>query len=341
MSNRRGSRATAKSGTRTAHSQVKIPQASRSTSSVLTALPSKMTPASSEDDTASLGPAQAESATRQASLVVLSGPCEGEIFGLKPDQSYIIGRAETCDLRVSDDGISRVHARVRLIGDERAELEDLNSRNGTFVGEEKIKRHDLCPEEIVRIGATTILKFCFLDPIEEQYRRRMMAAALRDPLTSVYNRRHFEERLASECAAARRHRRPLCLLLIDVDDFKRINDRCGHLTGDAVLRGVAQTLNETLRREDLLFRYGGEEFAILVRETDMDGATKLAERLRKRVSQMRYRAREARAVDMKVTVSIGLASFNPEMHEDDLVDQADAGLYQAKRDGKDRCIALK
>src|SRR5207237_430473 len=111
-------------------------------------------------------------------------------------------------------------------------------------------------------------------------------AALRDPLTDLYNRRHFDERFTAECAAARRHKRPCSLLLIDIDDFKVVNDSCGHQVGDDVLRIVGKALQETLRQEDEVFRFGGEEFAIIARETAVPGALELAERLRARIRRI-------------------------------------------------------
>jgi hypothetical protein len=178
--------------------------------------------------------------------VVLAGASEGEFFKLKAGTTHVIGRAEDCDMRLDDEGVSRQHARV-VVEEGAVVLEDLDSRNGTFVGQDKITKRTLVAEDVVRIGRATMMKFCFLDPIEEQSRRRMVVAALRDPLTGVYNRRHFDERLLSECAGARRHERLLCLLMVDVDDFKRVNDQHGHLAGDAVLRGVAHTLVQSAR----------------------------------------------------------------------------------------------
>jgi diguanylate cyclase (GGDEF)-like protein len=223
--------------------------------------------------------------------------------------------------------------------DGQLTIEDMDSHNGTFVRGDRVRRRALAPEDMIRIGGFTVLKYCLIDSVEEELRRRLLAAALRDPLTGVHNRRHFDERLAAECAAARRHERPLSLLMVDVDDFKAINDRHGHRVGDAVLRAVAQALLEGVRREDAVFRYGGEEFAILLRETGLAGAVRLADRLRKRVAKLRAPGAAAHGARITVTISIGAAAYTPDLADGDLIERADAGLYRAKRQGKDRVVS--
>ena len=292
------------------------------------------------EDTATLSPRTREPSSRRACLVVLAGPEEGALFKLKTNAVLLIGRGEDADIRINDDGVSRMHARVSVRGNDVV-LEDLDSRNGTFVGNGRIERHTLATEDLVRVGATTVLKFCFIDSLEEGFRKRLLDAALRDALTGVYNRRHFDERLTHECATARRHKRPLSLLLIDVDDFKSINDSHGHTAGDAVLRGIAQTLRDGLRSEDLPFRYGGEEFALLLRETDLAGAVRLAERLRKRVERTPFPTGEHMGPPhLSITISVGVTTFSGSVTDRELVKKADAGLYDAKRAGKNRVVKV-
>jgi diguanylate cyclase (GGDEF)-like protein len=297
-----------------------------------------------KDDTGTRDPPQAprpEIRERHPALVVLTGPAEGQIFILRPDLPLILGRDESCEVRLIDDGISRRHASVRLTPNGDVSLADLGSRNGTYVGFERTERCTLRGDEIIHLGATTTIRFCLLDAIEEQYRRRMAAAALRDPLTGAYNRRHFEECLASECAAARRHRRALSLLLLDLDSFKRVNDRHGHRSGDNVLKGVVEVIGTALRKEDTLFRYGGEELAILVRETGLVGAARLAERLRAKISSASFAVFGEQDAGIRITISVGVAEFAAHMTEDALVDRADAALYQAKREGKNRVVSVE
>jgi diguanylate cyclase (GGDEF)-like protein len=157
--------------------------------------------------------------------------------------------------------------------------------------------------------------------------------AVTDALTGLANRRQFYEVLGREYERAQRFGTPLSLILLDIDDFKQINDSRGHLAGDAVLHGVAATLAELIREIDMAARYGGEEFAILLPQTAQEGAALLAERLRREIASrpIRFGPDEIEGI----TASFGVAA-GPEdsMTQIDLIASADAALYQAKRDGK-------
>jgi len=169
-----------------------------------------------------------------------------------------------------------------------------------------------------------------------QYRLR--EAGLTDPLTALNNRRFFEQRLVEEFDRARRTRRPLCCLMIDIDFFKQVNDTHGHQVGDKVLQRVSQTMVEQMRRTDVLARYGGEEFVVLLPETLATTAMDVAERLRARV------ASEMIALDdggeLSITISIGLSVLDSSTSDQDtpktLVAYADQALYKAKHGGRNR-----
>ena len=158
--------------------------------------------------------------------------------------------------------------------------------------------------------------------------------ALVDGLTGLANRRQAEKTLRAELARAQRFGDPVSLILADLDDFKTINDRHGHPVGDVVLREVAAALNETVREIDLAARWGGEEFAVVLRGTDLDGAAQTAERLRRAVAARSVVAGGNEAVE--VTASFGVASSAGGVALDELVEVADDALYRAKRSGKDR-----
>lgn len=159
--------------------------------------------------------------------------------------------------------------------------------------------------------------------------------AREDALTGLANRRCFEERAREECLRAQRYRRPLSILLADLDHFKAINDTYGHGYGDTVLKEVGQVLVHHCRTSDLCARYGGEEFAILLPETELTEARKVAERLCVAVRGLTIRHASG---PLRVTVSFGISCMDHEHPQslDELLEQADTALYTAKRKGRDR-----
>jgi diguanylate cyclase (GGDEF)-like protein len=156
-----------------------------------------------------------------------------------------------------------------------------------------------------------------------------------DGLTKVLNRRYWEEQLKQEIHRAQRYRHPLSLLLFDLDKFKDLNDKYGHLGGDFVLIELASFIGSLLRDSDLLGRYGGEEFGIILPDTDLQGAVDVAERICHAVADypMLFNQQTIRA-----TLSIGVADFQATQHvlHDDLIRCADMALYSAKRNGRNR-----
>jgi two-component system cell cycle response regulator len=169
--------------------------------------------------------------------------------------------------------------------------------------------------------------------------KRTKSQAKTDPLTGVFNRHSFNEILMREIARTEREKNEFCLAMIDVDDFKRINDVYGHLVGDAVLKDLAARVNENIRFGDVFARYGGEEFVIILPNTDLDGAMALAERIRKSISSRPYELYEK---SISYTVSTGLAMFSGRTpcKKEELIGKADDALYTAKREGKNR-VSIK
>jgi two-component system cell cycle response regulator len=271
-------------------------------------------------------------------LLVLSGPQVGELHRLTPDLVTVIGRGDA-DLRVRDDGVSRRHCSIHPRG-SGALLVDLGSANGTYVAGERVGEKLLSNDDRFQIGTSTTFKFSIADELEAAVQRKLVDAALREPLTGLYSRRHFQERFAAEVAVAHRHGRPLSLLLVDVDHFKPVNDRYGHLAGDEVLKTVAKALTQGIRIEDILARFGGEEFVVLAREADATAAKALAERLRQlvEVAQTRWESGDEVPVGIQVTVSVGVAQLGPDEDERELFQRADGAAYEAKKQGRNRVL---
>ncbi|WP_343586436.1 GGDEF domain-containing protein [Herbaspirillum sp.] len=155
-----------------------------------------------------------------------------------------------------------------------------------------------------------------------------------DFLTGILNRRAFFAHAEQQVSAAQRYRRDLSVVLFDIDHFKRINDSYGHLSGDAILRGVAQTASQLLRKEDVLGRYGGEEFIVLLQESDLGKAEAVAQKLRMALEQKEFDADDGRRI--KVSASFGVAALRDGHNLEQLIKLADTALYAAKEHGRNR-----
>ena len=260
------------------------------------------------------------------------------MFKLGKDET-VLGRSDDADLRLIDDGVSRRHAAVILERD-RVVLKDLGSANGTFCNGSRISDARVLNDgDKISMGGATILKFTYQDDLEEQFSKNLYESAVKDGLTGLHNRRYFDERLRSELTFANRHRATLALLMLDIDHFKRINDEHGHQTGDTVLREIARRLSSAMRAEDVVARFGGEEFAIICRSTGESEAKVLADRLRVIIAD---EISTPNGSPLRVTVSIGIAvvpnaGITTEL---DLVNAADRALYWAKRSGRNRSVVF-
>jgi diguanylate cyclase (GGDEF)-like protein len=275
----------------------------------------------------------------RATLTAVSGPNAGAIYSLVAEEN-LIGRGKECSVRIIDGGISRRHARILRARPGQFVIEDLGSSNGTTVsGTRVVGRHPLAEGDRVAVGPNIELRFGFTDEAEEGTLRRLYESSVLDALTGAYNRKHFEERLASEVAYAKRHVAPLSLLMLDLDHFKSVNDTYGHLGGDHVLRTVGALVKRTLRVEDIFARYGGEEFAIIARGIDVAKAYLFGERVRITVETAKI---EFNQLLIAATISIGVASLaccGDVATAEALVGKADERLYVAKGSGRNRTVS--
>ncbi len=180
--------------------------------------------------------------------------------------------------------------------------------------------------------ATSTEKMSQLQKDLETIRREAMT----DGLTGINNRRAFEADLRDQSAAANTNRTPLSLIMADIDHFKAFNDTWGHQMGDHVLKLVARVLQESVRGSDLTARYGGEEFVILLPETSLANAVRVAENLRRRISSRTLRHKTTNESLGTITLSLGVAQYDRGEPPEDLVERADGALYTAKQAGRNR-----
>jgi diguanylate cyclase (GGDEF)-like protein len=244
-----------------------------------------------------------------------------------------IGRSSTSDISLPDvPSVSRRHALLTF--EEEVTIVDLGSTNGTLVEDERVNGpHVVRSGQRFQVGAVHF-KLLHEHDIEQAYHFAVYDMMIRDGLTQIYNRRKLDEEAERECTRAGRYRRPLSLVLFDVDDFKSVNDTYGHLRGDAVLQQVAAAARELTRSEQVVARVGGEEFAVLCPEVGAEGAAALAERLREAMARIEHRDQERR---FHVTCSFGVAAWRQEGSRfAELYDAADKALYASKQAGRNR-----
>jgi diguanylate cyclase (GGDEF)-like protein len=269
-------------------------------------------------------------------LTIMTGVREGEVIDIDPNEDMVIGRSSKADLVIEDHGVSRRHCRLRQQGLALV-LEDLGSRNGTLVNGKRVQTVKLRRGDRIQIGTGVVFQLAIFDEVEETLARRLYDASVRDSLTLLYNRRHFFARLNEEIAHSRRQQTAVCVMLLDLDHFKGVNDSLGHAAGDQLLRAVARALNAAIRTEDMLARYGGEEFAIMTRTSSLAEAAACAERLRASVEAVRA---DYCGAPLRATISIGVAEISEcgvDATVEMLLARADERLYRAKAAGRN-CV---
>ncbi len=229
---------------------------------------------------------------------------------LDPDPKYgtgphvVGGRSYSCDIGVRNETLGTLQV---------------------FGGANVCSAPDLRSLELIADALGILVKSLFL--VEET-----QLLALTDGLTGLYNRRHANKRLEEEIARARRNNTGLCVAMCDVDHFKAINDEYGHAAGDQVLQQIAKSLTEYVRRNDIVSRWGGEEFLVIFSEIKLAAARIVAERLRGRLAI----TSQGEEGPKHISVSIGLAMLRPGITGDALIEQADQALYRAKARGRNR-----
>ena len=250
------------------------------------------------------------------------------VLGAEP---LTIGRGQENRIVLDNDSVSRRHCRAERRGSQWFVV-DLDSTNGTYVNDQQLTELALRRGDQVKVG-DTILKFLSGDDLEAQYHETIYNMTIVDGLTQINNKRYLMETLEREIPRARRHGRPLSAVMFDIDHFKDINDNYGHLAGDYVLKELATLVKSRLRPDDVLGRYGGEEFCAVLPETALNGAASIAEDLRRRIEERRF---IFEGESISVTVSLGCGELNGEMNVSGLIKCADEKLYAAKNGGRNR-----
>jgi diguanylate cyclase (GGDEF)-like protein len=269
-----------------------------------------------------------------ACIVVIYGAELGRRIPLGTGETEC-GRSVQTGIPLEDDAVSRRHARFAWTGSSFI-VTDLGSTNGTFVNDTSVRERTLKDGDQVKIGHT-IFKFICGGNIELSYHEEIYRLMTFDGLTQINNKRSFETALDREVSRAHRYDRPLTLALFDIDHFKRVNDEVGHLAGDAVLRQLASLVNGNIRREDLVARVGGEEFALLLPELTAAQGRIAAEKLRALIARTPCKFEEQ---TIPITASFGVAQLvaKPTMEAKELYRAADEHLYEAKRGGRNRVV---
>lgn len=211
---------------------------------------------------------------------------------------------------------------------------------GEFLGElEFSRRHRFAQQEMEQIENQ--LRQLIYPLRNAIWYQQAVKSAQFDPLTGIKNRASLDQTLAREVDLAHRNKTPLSLIIADIDHFKRINDKYGHSTGDEILKGFAKCIDDNLRASDIVFRYGGEEFVVLLTGTDGRSARAVANRIRKAIEEFCFACNASNCNKLRLTASLGTASLTASDSVESLFEKADKALYHAKKGGRNQVISFQ
>jgi len=270
-------------------------------------------------------------------LIIVDGDNVGKIYPLDK-KTITIGRSDEFDIQLADSSCSREQAIIEFNDNNKPVLKDLDSTNGTFVNGAKITEINIEDGDKILLGFSSVFMFAIQDSLESKFQMNIYESSITDHLTGAFNQKYFLDTLSKAFSYSLRHQSSLGLLMLDIDFFKKINDTYGHIVGDIVLKEFVKRIENNLRNEDILCRYGGDEFAVIVRDFKYGFVKIAAERIR-----LFFDGRSINCKDHKIniSVSIGMATIDNEnvSTPEDMIELADANLYKAKQSGGN-CIVI-
>lgn len=272
---------------------------------------------------------------RYVSCIIIEGEQIGKVFNLTKNHN-IIGRSEDADIHLNSPTVSRKHAQI-LINNDNIFILDLNSSNGTYVNGKRVTKAQLHEGDIFSIG-TYKIKLISLSQHDTEFFRRLKENAEKDALTGLYNKSSITKILETMLTEAKYTKQLVSIAMIDIDFFKIINDKYGHLAGDAVLRDITKLFSSQLRSSDKIGRFGGEEFLLVFNNTPIQDASIICERLRKTIEGTDFFYEDKK---INVTISVGLTSNETKRidNAESLIKIADEKLYMAKKNGRNCVLA--
>jgi len=249
----------------------------------------------------------------------------------------MIGRSPQANITIRDHRVSRIHCFIEWNG-QTITITDQGSTNGTFVDSKKINHAELSPGIPIQLGQS-VMKIEYKDESEIQSEENLLQQVSLDPLTGIFSHQHFMKLASMEMSYACRHQLTACIIIIDIDNFNKINEAHGHQAADFILAQSAGIITQTTRAEDLFARYADEKFIIMPRG-DVAGQDIFfqCERIRKAINNYEFRFGQD---CLRITVSIGFHSEKVESNDyaaqlADLIGKAEQALYLAKEKGRDR-----